>query len=90
MTEFYISLHSVNDVREFVSAASMAPVDIDVISGRYTVNAKSMLGLFSLILDSPALTPDTPKLVRVYGAPDDGEAFRESIQKFIAEPPQED
>ena len=90
MTEFYVSLHSVNDVREFVSAASMAPVDIDVVSGRYTVNAKSMLGLFSLILDGPALTHDTPKLVRVYGKPEDGEAFRDSIQKFVAEPPTED
>ena len=90
MTEFYVSLHSVNDVREFVSAASMAPVDIDVVSGRYTVNAKSMLGLFSLILDSPALTPDTPKLVRVYGDPADGKAFKESIHKFVAEPPEED
>ncbi len=90
MTEFYVSLHSVNDVREFVSAASMAPVDIDVVSGRYTVNAKSMLGLFSLILDSPTLTPDAPKLVRVYGDPADGEAFKESIHKFVAEPPAED
>ena len=58
MTEFYVSLHSVSDVREFVSAASMAPVDIDVVSGRYTVNAKSMLGLFSLILDSRCAQAD--------------------------------
>lgn len=90
MTEFYVSLHSVNDVREFVSAASMAPVDIDVISGRYTVNAKSMLGLFSLILDGPAPTRDTPKLIRVYGTDKDGETFRDSIQKFVAQPSAED
>ena len=83
MTEFYVALHSVNDVREFVTAASMAPVDIDVVSGRYTVDAKSILGLFSL-------SQDAPMLVRVYGTDADGEAFRGSVQGLIAQPPKED
>lgn len=83
MTEFYVALHSVNDVREFVTAASMAPVDIDVVSGRYTVDAKSILGLFSL-------SQDAPMLVRVYGTDADGEAFRGSVQGLIAQPPTED
>ena len=46
-------------------------------------------GTISLILDSPTLTPDAPKLIRVYGDPADGEAFKESIHKFVAEPPTE-
>lgn len=83
MTEFYVALHSVNDVREFVTAASMTPVDIDVVSGRYTVDAKSILGLFSL-------SQDAPMLVRVYGTDADGEAFRSSVQGLIAQPPKED
>ena len=83
MTEFYVALHSVNDVREFVTAASMAPVDIDVVSGRYTVDAKSILGLFSL-------SQDTPMLVRVYGTGEDGEAFRSSVQGLITQPSKED
>lgn len=83
MTEFYVALHSVNDVRAFVTAASMTPVDIDVVSGRYTVDAKSILGLFSL-------SQDAPMLVRVYGTGEDGEAFRSSVQGLIAQPPKED
>ena len=66
MTEFYVSLHSINDVKQFVTSASMMRVDIDVISGRYTVDAKSILGLCSLDLDKPVL-------VRVYGEDADGQ-----------------
>lgn len=83
MTEFYVALHSVNDVREFVSAASMAPVDIDVVSGRYTVDAKSILGLFSL-------SQDAPMLVRVYGSPEDGETFQNNVHGLIVQPPRAD
>lgn len=72
MTEFYISMHSINDVKEFVTAASLTPVDIDVVSGRYTIDGKSILGLFSL-------SQDTPMLVRVYGDPKDGDDFRSRI-----------
>jgi phosphotransferase system HPr-like phosphotransfer protein len=79
MTEFYVGLHSIQDVREFVSAASLTPVDIDVISGRYTIDAKSVLGLFSLDLEAPVL-------VRVYGSDDDGKTFRQGVEKLIVEP----
>ncbi len=82
MTEFYVLLHSVNDVKQFVTSASMIPVDIDVISGRYTVDAKSILGLCSLDLDKPVL-------VRVYGEDADGQSFRGAVEKMIAEPPEE-
>lgn len=83
MTEFYVSLHSVNEVREFVTAATMTPVDIDVVSGRYTIDAKSILGLFSLSLDAPVL-------VKVYGEPEDGQRFRDKIQKLVTQPPKQD
>lgn len=78
MTEFYVRLHSVSDVREFVSAASLTPVDIDVISGRYTVDAKSIMGIMSLTLEAPVM-------VRVYGEEAEGTAFREKIRDLIAE-----
>ena len=83
MTEFYISMHSINDVKEFVTAASLTPVDIDVVSGRYTIDGKSILGLCSL-------SQDTPMLVRVYGDPKDGEDFRSRIPSLIVEAPKQD
>ena len=64
------------DVKQFVTAASLMPVDIDVISGRYTVDAKSILGLCSLDLEQPVQ-------VRVYGEAADGAAFRESISALV-------
>lgn len=82
MTEFYVSLHSINDVKQFVTSASMMRVDIDVISGRYTVDAKSILGLCSLDLEKPVL-------VRVYGEDADGQSFRGAVDKLVTEPPEE-
>ena len=81
MTEFYVALHSINDVREFVSAASLTPVDIDVVSGRYTVDAKSIMGLFSLSLQEPIM-------VRVYGSPNDGATFRSAVSDLEVAPPE--
>lgn len=76
MTEFLVSLHSVRDVKQFVTAASLIPADIDVVSGRYTVDAKSILGLCSLDLDKPVL-------VKFYG--EDVSAFQSNIQDLIVE-----
>ena len=77
MTEFQVLLHSMHDVKRFMSSASLMPVDIDVISGRYTVDAKSILGLCSLDLDKPVT-------VRVYGEGRDGEVFRAQVEDLIA------
>ncbi len=79
MTEFYVSLHSVADVRHFVSAATLVPAEIDVISGRYTVDAKSIMGIMSLELASPVM-------VRVYGEETDGAGFRAEVKNLVVEP----
>ena len=83
MTEFYALLQSVKDVKQFVTAASLSPVDIDVVSGRYTVDAKSILGICSLDLDKPVL-------VKVYGGDGEGRNFREQVAGLVAEKPEED
>lgn len=82
MTEFYVALHSINDVREFVSAASLTPVDIDVVSGRYTIDAKSIMGLFSLSLQEPVM-------VRVYGTDSDGQGFRNAVANLEVAAPEQ-
>lgn len=74
-----IRLFSINDVKEFVNAACNADFDIDLISGRYTVDAKSIMGIFSLDLSKP---------ITVAANTDDGakaEAFFDGIKKFIVE-----
>jgi len=53
MTQLNIMLHTINDVKEFVNIVSLYSFDIDLISGRYTVDAKSIIGIFSLDLSKP-------------------------------------
>ena len=48
-----IKLSSIEDVRKFVDIVSKYDIDIDLSSGRYIVDAKSIMGLFSLDLLKP-------------------------------------
>ena len=48
-----LSLTQVDQVKRFVNLVAQAPYDVDMVSGRYTVNAKSMLGIYSLDLSKP-------------------------------------
>ena len=48
-----IKLNTVNDIKEFVNRAMMCKFDIDLISGRYVIDAKSIMGIFSLDLSKP-------------------------------------
>ena len=48
-----ISLTQVNQVQKFVNVVSKVPYDVDMVSGRYTINAKSLLGIYSLDLNRP-------------------------------------
>jgi PTS HPr component phosphorylation site. len=47
-----IRFTSVNDIKEFVNITMKQPFDIDLIAGRYTADAKSILSVFGLDLDS--------------------------------------
>ena len=53
MNAFKIILQSVNDVKDFVNTVSKFNYDIDLVSGRYVVDAKSIMGIFSLDLTKP-------------------------------------
>ena len=48
MKVYKISLSTINDVKKFVNAVSKYDFDIDLISGRYAIDAKSIMGIFSL------------------------------------------
>ncbi len=53
MKTFNVSLSSINDVKNFVNIVSRFDYDIDLASGRYVVDAKSIMGIFSLDLSKP-------------------------------------
>ena len=48
-----IALKTVQDVRDFVNQVILVDFDVDLVQGRYTIDAKSIMGIFSLDLLSP-------------------------------------
>lgn len=48
-----ISLNSIGKVKSFVNAITQFDFDFDLISGRYVIDAKSIMGIFSLDLSKP-------------------------------------
>ena len=48
-----ISLNSIDKVKSFVNEISKFDNDFDLVSGRYVIDAKSIMGIFSLDLSKP-------------------------------------
>ena len=69
-------LNSINDVKDFVNVVSRCDFEVDLVSGRYVVDAKSIMGIFSLDLSKP---------IKVEIHSDDCDKFMEDIKKFIVD-----
>lgn len=48
-----ISLNSIDKVKSFVNDITRFDNDFDLVSGRYVIDAKSIMGIFSLDLSKP-------------------------------------
>ena len=53
MKSVKISLSSIDKVKSFVNDISKFDFDFDLVSGRYVIDAKSIIGIFSLDLSKP-------------------------------------
>ena len=53
MKTVQISLNSVDKVKSFVNEITKYDYDFDLVSGRYVIDAKSIMGIFSLDLSKP-------------------------------------
>lgn len=78
MQTFFVALSSISDVKKFVDAATRCACEVDVLSGRYVINAKSIMGLFSLDLAKPVK-------VEFHGSDADAAAFQQEIAALIAD-----
>ncbi len=76
MTECKVKLNSIADVKEFTALANSHAFDMDLVSGRYAVDAKSIMGIFSLDLTK------TLSLV-LHGEETECKDFLEEAEKFI-------
>lgn len=74
MKAFNIMLKSINDVKDFVNVVNKYNFDVDLTSGRYIVDAKSIMGIFSLDLSKP---------IRVEVQVDECANFCNEIKNFI-------
>ena len=53
MKSLNVLFKSINDVKDFVNIVNKYDFDVDLASGRYVVDAKSIMGIFSLDLSKP-------------------------------------
>ena len=53
MKTLQISLNSIDKVKSFVNDVTKFDCDFDLFSGRYVIDAKSIMGIFSLDLSKP-------------------------------------
>ena len=53
MKTIKISLNSIDKVKSFVNMITKSDCDFDLVSGRYVIDAKSIMGIFSLDLSNP-------------------------------------
>ena len=80
MVEEKIMFASIDDVKNFAALANTKSYDVDISSGKYLINAKSIMGIFSLDLTQP---------VDIVAYCDDDAAFLKEIEHYIYVEPSE-
>jgi len=76
MKKVNIMLGTINDVKEFVNVVAKYDFDVDLVSGRYAIDAKSIMGIFSL---------DLSKKIELQVHTDNCDNFLNEINKFVVE-----
>ena len=76
MKVFNIRLSTIEEVRNFVNIVSKYDYEIDLKSGRYVVDAKSIMGIFSL---------DLLNKIEVTVHSDACDALMEELKTFIVD-----
>lgn len=74
MTNLVITLSTIDDVKDFVKKANTLTCEADLSLGKYTIDAKSIMGIFSLDLSRP---------LNLSVHSDDCDSFIEDISAFI-------
>lgn len=75
-----VMINSIEKVKQFCTISNEAPFDVGLISGRYTIDAKSIMGIFSLNLSNPI-----EMVAHCDITSDQGEKFFNDIAEFIVD-----
>ena len=73
MSKTKIVLSTIAEVRDFVNRVIAVDYDVDLVQGRYVIDAKSIMGIFSLDLLSP---------IEVVAHTDDAVDFFETLAEY--------
>lgn len=70
MYEMKIKLDTIDKVKQFVGTITQFEGDFDIYSGKYIIDAKSILGIFSVDLSKPVILKigNEEKLDEIRGA----------------------
>ena len=78
MREVKIFLGTIERVKDFVNEVSHLECDVDIVSGRYVIDAKSIMGIFSTDLSKPVN-------VRIHAQGAEAEKALQVVQKSAEE-----
>lgn len=76
MSEVLVLLNSVDKVKEFVSIVTNYEEDMDLISGRKVIDAKSIMGIFCIELSNPIT-------LRIHGKNENAEEIMDAIGAYV-------
>ena len=71
-----VSLNSIDKVKDFVNEVAKYNAEFDLVSGRYVIDAKSIMGIFSLDLSKPIE-------LNIHSEEDNIDDIVESLKPFI-------
>lgn len=73
MQEINVVLRDIQSIRDFVKEVVALDYDVDLVQGRYIVDAKSIMGIFALDIASP---------IKVVADTNDATPFFNAIAKY--------
>ncbi len=76
MREIELSLTSIDKVKNFVSITAKFDAEIDLVSGRYIIDAKSIMGIFSIDLSKPVR-------IRIYEGKEDTDDIINALNEYV-------
>lgn len=78
MSEIVILLDSIEKVKSFVSITAKLESELDIVSGRYIIDAKSIMGIFSINLSKPII-------LRIHEEGEKAEEIIKALEEYVVE-----
>lgn len=77
MKTIMISLNTIEKVKTFVNEVARFECDMDIVSGRYVIDAKSIMGIFSADLSKPLG-------LNIHASDEEIEKVIDALEKYLA------